>query len=212
MKTQAALRAPLVASAILLAAMTVPTHAQESDSRRYVGVQYANLDFDLGGDFVLVNSDGDVVPDSGGDFDLDWTTPALMVNVGYQINPYFAVEGRAGIGVGDDDDDDSIVVDVSGTPTPFSASVDAEIESYFGVFGRVGMPAGEVFYPYIQVGYGSLKLDSAGADGTDEDFAYGIGANFKFTETMSGNLEYMNYYDDDDEEISGFSLGLRFDF
>ena len=208
MKTQSVLRAPLVASAILLAAMTVPTHAQESDSRRYVGVQYANLDFDT----------------SVGDFDFDWTTPALMVNVGYQINPYFAVEGRVGIGVSDDSDD---LILISGNPP---TSIDAEIESYFGVFGRVGMPAGEVFYPYIQVGYGSLKVDGGGEgtsgegntvrvidiDFDESEFAYGIGANFNFTETMSGNLEYMNYYDDDvdgdDIELSGFSLGLRFDF
>ena len=198
MKTQAVLRAPLVASAILLATMTVPTHAQESDSRRYVGVQYANLDLDSSGNDV--------------DVDLDWTTPALMVNVGYQINPYFAVEGRAGIGVSDDDDDFFFGEDENGNPIP--RSTDAEIESYFGVFGRVGMPAGEVFYPYIQVGYGSVKIDSnrIGGDVDESDFAYGIGANFNFTETMSGNLEYMSYYDEDDTELSGFSLGLQFDF
>lgn len=91
-----------------------------------------------------------------------------------------------------------------------------EVESYLGIFARLGIPANPRFYPYVMLGYGSAKLKVSGggdvAVDSDKDIAYGIGANIGFTDKLFGKIEHMNYYDDSGDELSGFAIGLEFNF
>ena len=122
---------------------------------------------------------------------------ALGVKAGYNFNENFAIEGRALIGIGDDS----------------FGGIDFELDSLFGGYLRAGVPVSEGFYPYAVAGYartdvsGSAGGASASAD--DSDFSYGVGVNVDITETLDLNLEYMNYYDDDDSDITAFSLGVE---
>ncbi len=188
-----------------LSVVSVPAFAQ-NESRGYVGVNYVALEYEIG----------------RAEFD----TPVLMINAGYQINPYIALEGRLGLGVGDDT--------VSGTfqnlpipgvgPISGSTSLTTEVDNYFGGFVRVGYPVNQRFYPYAMLGYGQSKstagiststnIGSVSVSGSadDSDFAYGIGANIGFSDSLYGKVEYMNYYDEGIEKASGLTVGLEFKF
>ncbi len=136
-----------------------------------------------------------------------------ILNFGTHINSVFAIEGRLGLGVGDDT---QIFTDVPIVGDGV-VKITGEIDSYYGIFARVGIPNLGAFYPYIIAGFGKTKIESS-ADGfidSDEsgsDTAFGIGANVNFGETISGNLEYMNYYDKNDYEVTGVSFSLNYNF
>lgn len=61
------------------------------------------------------------------------------------------------------------------------------------------------------LGYGRSDLKTSIGSGGETDIAYGVGANFGFTDNAVGKVEYMNYYDDE-LEITGAALGLEFRF
>ena len=191
MKSNIAVKTIAIAVAAIFAVLSAPSNAQG-----YGGIRYAGLDtkFQMTG--------------------LEWSTPALMVNVGYQFNPYFALEGRVGFGIGDDTQPGIIIA------TGQAVQVFAEVDNYRGVFMRFSLPADESVYPYFQMGHGKSKLDFAvvgggsivTASGDESDTAYGIGVNMVFVDNIAVNIEYMNYYDDSGIELSGVSFGLQFQF
>lgn len=168
-------------SAVLLATLlgmaSVPASAQDVQSGGYIGVNYAFLDTKIG--------------------PAEFTTPALILTPGYQVNSFFAIEGRFGSGfsIGDDD---------------------VEVKKYLGIFARLGAPVNPRFYPYLMLGYGDAKfelsINSPSVEGSDTSRAYGIGANIGFTDKLFGKVEYMNYYAEDSEKTSGFGIGLQFNF
>lgn len=154
----------------------------------YIGAKYAALDADTSG-----NS-------SSTSFSASFSTPALMLNAGKQITPYFAVEGRLGLGAGDDNG--------------------VGIDSYYGIFGRLGAPSTYTFAPYFQFGYGLTELETVTVNYDDEDLAYGIGANININDSTAVNVEYMNYYDETVSnstntstlEVSGLAIGFQYKF
>ena len=180
--------------------------AEEDTGGGYIGVRYASLEYSAEGGTV-----GNVSVSDG-----EWDLGVVFMTPGYQVNPYFAVEARLGIGVGDDGDD----IAVTTGQTTVNVDVDVEIEHYYGVFARLGAPVDSVFAPYVTAGYGRGKTDaelsvantSISVDDSESDFAYGVGVNLNFGETVSGNVEYMNYLDKDNTEIKGFAVGLIFRF
>ena len=42
--------------------------------------------------------------------------------------------------------------------------------------------------------------------------SYGIGMNMEFAPNLSGNLEYMRYYEDSNAEVDGLGVGIQFNF
>lgn len=138
--------------------------------------------------------------DAGGD-DLDLS--ALMLNAGYRFNEYFSAEARIGTGTGGDDLDDFYGIDI-------------DIDSMYGVYGKVGIPTGTAVYPYAILGYTNVKLELSGGGTSesddDSDLSYGIGADFSVSESFSMFAEYIVWYDDNDIELSGFNLGVNLRF
>ena len=171
-----------VVLAALLGFSGIATAQYESDADGYIGIRYANLDTTF--DSNMGSADA--------------STPVMMLNAGFQIDSYFAVEGRLGIGIGDDDG--------------------VEIDSYYGIFARVGAPPTQKFAPYLLVGYGNGELEIGTLSVDDNDFAYGIGANINVNADFAINVEYMNYYDEPlidgsvDLSIEGFSIGFEHRF
>ena len=185
MKCNTAVTANTIVAAAIFAAMSAPANAES-----YAGIRYANLTY-TAIDFA----------------NTDWTTPALMANIGNQLNDKWAVEARFGIGIGDDT--------ISPTIDNQTITVSAEIDNYVGVFLRLGASADKL-YPYLMLGYGQSKITrniigvSVGFD--DSDTAYGGGVNIAFTDSVNGNIEYMSYNDSTTAEVSGISFGLEYDF
>ena len=70
--------------------------------------------------------------------------------------------------------------------------------------------------PYGILGFTryELEVDNVlGSSSEDEsDLSYGIGVNVAINDALSGNLEYMRYFDKDDVTIDGIGLGLTVRF
>lgn len=146
----------------------------------------------FGGNFALVEYSEEGVPDA--------SLNAIYGRFGTYFGENFSGELRLGVGLGDD------------TVNADGADVKLEVENFYGVYLRGGVPIGESFYPYAVIGYtkGKLKASVYGESFSDSesDASFGVGADFSFTDTLKLNLEYMNYIDKDGGELSGFALGL----
>ena len=143
----------------------------------YFGVQYALTEVDL-------NVSG-----------LDEFEPtALGVRVGHFVNNNVAIEGRLGIGLQDDDQ----------TVGPFD--VEFDIDRIFGIYAVFQTSGSDSADFYGIVGFsdaeGELSVNGVSDSDSESGLSYGFGLN------VGGfNAEYMIYLDEDDIEVSAFSLG-----
>ena len=125
---------------------------------------------------------------------------AVFARVGYQINEFFAVEGRLGTGL----DSDKL------------HGVKVDIENVYGAYLKAGIPTAVGLYPYAVLGatHGELKASARGYSdtGDDDDISYGVGVDYWVVPNVSVGLEYMKYLDMDNYEVSGISLGANYRF
>jgi outer membrane immunogenic protein len=126
---------------------------------------------------------------------------AVMGRLGYEINPFFAVEGEVALGIMEDD------VEVLGTP------VDVGIDSGFGAFvvGKIPLAVVDLFG---RIGYADVNIEAeAGGLSASEDgsgMAYGAGINFNVL-ILRMRAEYTRYeIDDGDVDSLGLSALLKF--
>lgn len=140
------------------------------------------------GKFEIDGVDGDANP------------TALFARAGYQVNPYLAAEARLGTGF----DSDKF------------HGIKTEIENFYGIYAKVGLPTAVGLYPYAMVGLtqGELKASYGSfSDKQDEsDVSMGFGLEYLFDRNFSVGLEYMKYMDTSDFEFSGISLGGNYKF
>ncbi|MEE2733229.1 MAG: porin family protein [Pseudomonadota bacterium] len=121
--------------------------------------------------------------------------------LGSMMNDNIGGEVRVSLGVGDDSVGSGIF------------ETDVELNSMIGGYLRAGAPVGSGFFPYAVLGFTRTELeysnDYFGSDSESEtDVSWGFGADLSLDRKMSLNVEYMNYYDKDGVEISGFSIGI----
>lgn len=57
-----------------------------------------------------------------------------------------------------------------------------------------------------------MELEAGSRSDDESDFSYGAGVNVQLARNLSGNLEYMRYYDDRDVTIDGIGLGILVNF
>jgi len=123
---------------------------------------------------------------------------------GASINKNFAIESVIGVGVKDDD------------IGPFDAEF--ELHHVFGLYGVGIFPANDTLSLYGKVGVVSLEFEDVGGDkASGSGVGFGVGTEIKFTQHVSGALEYNLYpdveYDDFDEiEVETKSIDFRFNF
>jgi len=136
--------------------------------------------------------------DVGGE---DINIAAAMGRLGWEFNPFFAVEGEAAFGIAEDE------IDVLGTP------VDIGIDSGFGAFavGKIPLAVIDIFG---RVGYADVSIEgSAGGFSASEDgsgMAYGGGINFNIL-LLRMRAEFTRYeIDDGDIDSLGVSALLKF--
>ena len=117
---------------------------------------------------------------------------------GWMLNPYVGAEleyldgGTA--------EDRGVEVDVSG----FNASLRAAfpVSEQFSVFGKVGM----LFW--------DADVSSSGINGSDdgEDFSWGVGLGFDFSEMLGVTLEYQGFEVEDTDTVDLVSASLVWKF
>jgi hypothetical protein len=98
--------------------------------------------------------------------------------------------------------------------------IDLGLNYMVGLAARFESPESEGGKIYFLLGYGITELDmdrsGTGEPGTAtfHDFSYGGGVEFRLgsSENLFMNLQAVRYYAQDDIQIDGASLGLRFQF
>lgn len=124
----------------------------------------------------------------------------LSAKVGVMATPFLGFEARGGFGV----DDDRI------------GRIDYSLDNFFGGYATFNLANESPLTPYAVLGFTRVELEAKGPFTTvtddESDVSYGIGLNMKFASNLSGNLEYMRYYDDDDVTVDGLGLGVQLNF
>ncbi|WP_166263837.1 porin family protein [Marinobacter caseinilyticus] len=144
-----------------------------------------------GGNYTFVNVDGN-------GFDADLGT--LSGKVGANVTPFLGLEARAGFGVDDDTQN----------------GVELSADNFFGGYATLNLANESPATPYAIFGFTRYELEAQSFFGTvsdsESDFSYGLGVNLALSEELSGNIEYMRYFDKDDVTIDGIGLGLTVNF
>lgn len=124
----------------------------------------------------------------------------LSAKAGVMATPFLGFEARAGFGV----DDDRI------------GRVDVSLDNFFGGYATFNLANESPLTPYAVLGFTRVELESKGPFTTvtddDSDVSYGVGLNMEFASNLSGNLEYMRYYDEDNVTVDGLGVGVQFNF
>ncbi len=158
------------------------TAAAQDMYKSGMGGLYAGLNYT----FMDVDFDGIASADVG----------TLSGKVGVMANEFLGIEARAGFGV----DDDRI------------AGTKVELDSFFGGYATINMVNESPVTPYAVLGFTRVEASLGSVSDDDSDLSYGAGLNFKFAQNLSGNVEYMRYYDDSDITIDGIGLGVQVNF
>ena len=133
---------------------------------------------------------------------------ALKLSLGYVPVPNLAVEGVFATGLS------------GSSKTIDGVTVEVDLEETFGVYLRPFVDLNDKVQIYGRLGFISAKAKasasvpglSVSATDRDEDFSYGIGAAFSLTKTMALTVDYNQFFDKDGVDVSGYGIGLRFNF
>ncbi len=146
------------------------------------------------------------------DTDEEFESTTLMLQAGYQYNPYLALEGRYTFGVDTDYD--------PGNTGGYSSDYDGDFSSW-GLYVKPMYPIGD-FSLYALLGYGGVMLDDlAGGDAYEDGFQWGLGADYAVNDNFSIFVDYVKLYDDtgfdyraknDDVDSDTWTLGVSYRF
>lgn len=124
----------------------------------------------------------------------------LSAKGGVMFTPFLGFEARAGFGL----DEDRVGV------------FDYSLDNFYGAYGTFNLANETPLTPYAVIGFTRVEIEADGPFNTftedESDVSYGVGLNVDFASYLSGNLEYMRYYDDDDVTVDGLGLGIQFTF
>ena len=124
----------------------------------------------------------------------------LSAKVGVMATPYLGIEARGGFGV----DDERV------------GGVDYSLDNFFGGYATLNLANESPATPYVIFGVTRVEVEAKSFLGTttedESDFSYGAGVNVELAPEVSGNVEYMRYYDKDGSTVDGLGLGVTFNF
>ena len=169
-----------------------------SDAGFYVGLAYGYVNEEM----TRTENGAKVTPDLS--FDESFST--IMLQGGYKVNPYIAVEARYWIGLDDT------------TPTNYTKAVDAP-EGY-GLYVKPMYPVTDAFDIYALLGYANIDTSINKMDG----FSWGLGASYDVTSNVSLFVDYTLLIDDDtsftkagvttkkDYKVDAWNFGVSYKF
>lgn len=166
------------------------------DSGFYIGGAYSSADVD---ESWSADDDGASIYTVG---DYEEEHDAFMLQVGYQFNKYFALEGRYWTSISDPDwsekYDSYYYSGALAESWSGSGSCDCDLSAW-GIYIKPMYPLTEEFTVYGLLGYGNVTLDDGGYDWIDENgFQWGIGASYAITEHLSIFADYVRLLDGED--------------
>ena len=143
--------------------ITAVEHSDDSDF--YVGLGYTSITIE---EDAMYGAKGD----------------GVLLNAGYQYNPYLAIEARYSTTVGD--------MDATGAASPSSNYKLNNLGLYIKPMIQM-----EQISLYALLGYGKLSFtDFGGTKHSENAFQWGIGAGYDINKNLSLQLDYVSFYDD----------------
>lgn len=134
---------------------------------------------------------------------------ALVGRFGKYVQNNFAIEGRIGIGL----QDDSVNVFVPGFG---NLDVSLDIDTLIGIYGVGHVNLNESSSVYALLGFTRGEATASGGgisiSGDDSGLSYGVGANIGTGNNVSFNIEYTQYLNKSDFDLSAIGLGIVFGF
>jgi opacity protein-like surface antigen len=133
---------------------------------------------------------------------------AIRGILGYDFHPNAAVEAMFAGGVSDDSKSGT----VNGVPT----NVDVDLKHMYGIFLRpkYQYQAAEVFarlgWAHTKVSVRSTNNNLVDSTQSNDDFAWGLGVNFRFNPRMYVGLDWMRYSNQSGEKVDGITLGFGY--
>ena len=142
-----------------------------------------------------------------------------MLQAGYKINSYVAIEGRYWFGI-------------STTELLLGYDSDVAIDA-FGIYVKPMYPVTDAFDIYALLGYGATNYTADVYDNgwnnnyatdSDDGFSWGLGASYSFTDNVAMFVDYVSIYSDDkdyaddyydvnlDRTISTVNVGVTYQF
>ena len=124
----------------------------------------------------------------------------LSGKIGVQPHPLLGLEGRLGYST----DDRRL------------RGVDYALDNTVGAYVTLNLANKSPITPYFLLGASHVEITATSIAGTtteeDSDFSFGAGLDVEFTRGVSGNIEYLQYYDNGTTIIDGMGLGVTFRF
>src|SRR5437764_1535954 len=105
-------------------------------------------------------------------------------------------------------------ISVNGVPT----DVEVKMPNMYGLFvkGKYEVSGFELFgragYAHTQVQAKSTNNNLVDTDQSDNDFAWGLGANYHFNPKMYVGLDWMRYSNQSGHKVDGMTLGFGYRF
>lgn len=152
-----------------------------TDSGFYLGLAYG-----------MSNLNADISINGFFDGDIDKGYNSLMLQAGYKVNQYVAVEGRYWFGF-----EESVTI--------AGDSIDASGDSW-GIYVKPMYPVTEDFNVYALFGYASseatVKVPGASDLSVDDNgFSWGLGAEYELNTNVSLFVDYTSIYSGTPDEI-----------
>ncbi len=121
-----------------------------------------------------------------------YDSTSLGLRLGYQFNEYIAIEsGYHNYGEAKDnyidEFDDTINEKISSSAVSFGIKGSIPISDHFSIFARTGMAKWDF---KTSVTDSSMPGEVEQLKGSDKDIYYGVGAEYRFNETISLGVEY----------------------
>lgn len=91
-------------------------------------------------------------------------------------------------------------------------SADVESTVHYGAYIRDGIHFGDVFFPFLMIGYSGGQFEVSNELSSEKitasGFSYGLGADFQVMKSFTISTEYLVYMNEADADLTGFSLGF----
>jgi opacity protein-like surface antigen len=183
--------------------------AVENDNGFYMGLAYGSgrLREDYSGDYY----GGYLVFEGTQKIDYD----TIMLQAGYKVNTYLALEGRYWRSYGDNGWSITESGYSAGQPySNFEKGANGDNLKAFGLYAKPMYPLTEELDIYALLGYGNVTLnDDDNGDWLDENsFQAGFGISYALTKNISMFVDYMRLLDKDYFMHTGTQIGGSDDF
>ena len=153
---------------------------------------------------------------------------SVMLQIGYQVNQYFSIEGRYWKSVGSNNDTWSENwQDDNGNHQYDSGSQNSgDVLEAWGIYLKPMYPVTMTFTVYGLLGYGKTTLSDEYENNwfNKNDFQWGVGASYEFIDNFYFFVDYLKlhdgthkiqdttYIEDDDESVDMVNIGFSYRF